>query len=323
METGSIMSINVSCKKGKRKYPIIDKTVKINFDGILTDAHYKNKNREISILTEEDFIEFKNKASMKADFGIFAENLDIKGIKLRNIQLLDKIKLGNDVMLEVTQIGKKCHGDGCPISKQTGGYCVMPIFGVFCRPIKTGNISIGDNVLVIRRKINLKIILLSDRVYKNEMKDTSLEFAMEVIEKFFYSKKWDCIIETKIIPDDVEILNNELENSEKYSVIFTIGGTGISNRDITPETVLNKCSKVIPGIMENIRNKYSDKNKNVLLSRSVSCIFGSNTQVYTLPGNKNAVNEYLTEILPLVEHIKFLLDDVNIHEYRGNCKKLT
>lgn len=83
----------------------------------------------------------------KLNFGEFAENITTEGITLYTMKPGDRLKIA-DVELEVTQIGKKCHGDGCAIFSQVGK-CVMPKEGVFAKVIHPGRIKPEDEVIYI------------------------------------------------------------------------------------------------------------------------------------------------------------------------------
>jgi len=61
------------------------------------------------------------------------------------VRVGDRLKLGDSVLVEITQIGKKCHNDGCAIKKATGD-CIMPREGLFARVIEPGRVSRGDGV---------------------------------------------------------------------------------------------------------------------------------------------------------------------------------
>ena len=92
---------------------------------------------------------------------------------------------------------------------------------------------------------------------------------------------------------------------EKSDFVFTTGGTGISPTDITPETVKPLLQREIPGIMENIRQKYGATNPAALLSRSVAGQSGDSL-IFTLPGSVKAVQEYLAEICTSLEHLVYM-----------------
>lgn len=149
---GEIFSLNISSRKGTSKYPIEEAYIEKGF-GVRGDAHYGFYHRQVSLLSWED-IEKQNSLLRKNNFNIklkpgdFAENITTKGVKLSSLKLGDKIKVGSDVFLEVTQIGKKCH-DLCEISKKIGN-CIMPRQGIFTRVLRGGWVKKGDTVLVLR-----------------------------------------------------------------------------------------------------------------------------------------------------------------------------
>ena len=80
------------------------------------------------------------------NFGEFGENLVVQGIELHTLPIGQLIQLG-DVILEVTQIGKKCH-DKCQIYYQVGE-CIMPKNGIFTKVIKGGRVKVGDECNLI------------------------------------------------------------------------------------------------------------------------------------------------------------------------------
>ena len=84
----------------------------------------------------------------KIEYGEFAENITTKGLVLYEMKPGDIIKIGKDAVMEVTQIGKKCHGDGCAIYT-AAGRCVMPKEGIFCKVITNGNITANDEIIYL------------------------------------------------------------------------------------------------------------------------------------------------------------------------------
>lgn len=158
------------------------------------------------------------------------------------------------------------------------------------------------------------IITLSDRASRGEYEDLSGPLVKEMIEEFFRSIKTGCNITGELIPDEMEMLRNQvLSSSERYHIIFTTGGTGIGPRDITVETITPLLTKEIPGVMEYIRVKYGSEKPNALLSRGVAGLIGR-TLIYTLPGSVRAVKEYMTEIIKTMEHTLQMLYDIDSHQ---------
>jgi len=137
-----ISGINISEKKGTTKKPV--NAVNINKSGIIGDAHAGDWHRQISLLGRESIDSFMEKANRKIEPGEFAENIILEGIDFTTIKVSDRFQV-NDVILEVTQIGKTCHGEGCPIFIAVGD-CVMPREGVFAKVIQEGKIKNGDKV---------------------------------------------------------------------------------------------------------------------------------------------------------------------------------
>lgn len=144
MSKGKLKAICISEKKGTEKHPV--ETAVINEKGIAGDAHAGDWHRQISLLSYDIVEKFKNdNPQVKISDGAFGENLLIQGIDLCKACIGDRIKIG-EVELEITQIGKECHGDGCTIFRAVGK-CIMPKTGLFSKVIRTGTIKSGDEVI--------------------------------------------------------------------------------------------------------------------------------------------------------------------------------
>jgi len=135
-----VVSVNISEQKGTTKTPC--ESITLNNEGVMKDAHAGNWHRQVSLLAEESIVKFEKILGRKIEFGEFAENITTTGIVLFKLIPGQKLNIGNTV-LEVTQIGKKCHGDNCQIF-QAVGKCVMPKEGIFCKVVQQGQIKPGD-----------------------------------------------------------------------------------------------------------------------------------------------------------------------------------
>jgi len=142
---GKILAVCRSEKKGTVKTEIKEGLLIKDF-GLEGDAHAGKWHRQISLLGVESINKMQGKG-FEINFGDFAENLTIEGIVLHQLPLGTKIKAGENVLLEVTQIGKECH-HGCEIRKKIGD-CVMPLEGIFTRVLKTGTVKVGDEIEVL------------------------------------------------------------------------------------------------------------------------------------------------------------------------------
>jgi len=305
-----ILSVNISAQKGTVKRPVDEIT--LNHNGVMADAHSGPWHRQVSLLGKESFDRFSLQAGRQLAFGEFAENITTEGIELVKTSPLDRF-VGDDVELEITQIGKECHGSSCAIFKEVGN-CVMPKEGIFARVIRQGSLKPGDELEYVPRLLRFQVITLSDRASRGEYEDRSGPRVVELLNHHFDARPRNIEVETIIIPDDAANLSILLEKAsyEEIDVLITTGGTGIGPRDITVETVRPMLDKEIPGIMEMIRVKYGASKPNALLSRGVAGLMGD-TLVYTLPGSVKAVNEYMEEILKTLEHLIYMRHGLDVH----------
>jgi molybdopterin adenylyltransferase len=305
-----ILSVNISEKKGTIKAPVSE--IELTSRGVLNDAHAGDWNRQVSMLGRESIAKFEKENHRTIRFGEFAENITTEGLMLYQMHPLDRFICG-DVELEVTQIGKECHGTSCAIFKEVGN-CVMPKEGIFCRVIRPGKLKAND-ILEYHPKIySIHVITLSDRASRGEYEDRSGPEVIAHIAEFFENSRRPFNIRHSIIPDEpAELKKLLLEPPGKgYDLVFTTGGTGTGPRDLTPDVIKPLLDKEIPGIMEMIRLKFGASKPNALVSRSIAGVMGS-TLVFALPGSVRAVQEYMTEIKPLLDHLVAMLHRLDNH----------
>ena len=143
-----VLAICISKHKGTLKNEVNEAKFIEEF-GIEGDAHAGKWHRQVSLLAFEKIDEFRKKGG-DVDFGAFGENLVIEGIELNKLPVGQRITVGEEVLLEVTQIGKECH-DKCAIYYQVGE-CIMPKNGIFTRVLKGGKVKVGDECKLIGDK---------------------------------------------------------------------------------------------------------------------------------------------------------------------------
>ena len=141
-----VTAVNISREKGVRKesVPYIDLKLR---HGIVGDAHAGDWHRQISLLADESVDTMRKACPIELDAGIFAENINTRGITLKTLPVGTHRRVG-ETELEVTQIGKQCHND-CAIKKATGK-CVMPTEGIFAVVVKEGRVRAGDTIEVLK-----------------------------------------------------------------------------------------------------------------------------------------------------------------------------
>lgn len=142
-----VEAVCISSKKGVVKKEEQEVTLRADY-GIEMDAHAGPWHRQISLLAGESIDQVKE-AMPSLKNGAFAENIITRGIDLTAVAIGDRLQLGTKAVIEITQIGKECHNNGCAIKKLTGD-CIMPREGLFAKVISGGNIKAGDIVKVVQ-----------------------------------------------------------------------------------------------------------------------------------------------------------------------------
>lgn len=296
---GIIKAICISEKKGTLKMPVQEAELIPNH-GIKNDAHAGNWHRQISLLSDEKIQAFKEKVP-GIRYGAFGENLVTEGYDLRNIPVGTKFRIGNDIIIQMTQIGKNCHTK-CAISKQTGE-CIMPREGVFARVLKGGVIHTGDSIEELpfdpETPFTAAIITLSDKGFAGEREDKSGPMLAGMVRQHGYE-----VVEQLLLPDGIERLSAELirlADQRQVNLILTTGGTGFSQRDLTPEATEKVCQRMAPGIPEAMRYASLKITPKAMLSRETAGI-RNRSLIINLPGSPKAARENLEAVLPALDH---------------------
>lgn len=141
---GKVISTNISEIRGIQKHNV-GKVKLIEDYGIENDAHAGKWHRQVSLLSHEKIEAFRAKGAEVKD-GAFGENIVVSGIDFKSLPVGTRFKC-NDVILEMTQIGKECH-HGCEIFQKMGE-CIMPREGVFAKIIQGGEIAVGDEMTIL------------------------------------------------------------------------------------------------------------------------------------------------------------------------------
>lgn len=139
----TIVAVCSSKAKGTRKKSVNEGLLREDY-GLVGDAHADCcSHRQVSLLAQES-IDKMLSLGVNVGPGDFAENITTEGIDLVSLSIGTRISIGEDVQLEVTQIGKECHTP-CAIYRQAG-VCVMPTEGIFTRVVCGGVVKVGDQL---------------------------------------------------------------------------------------------------------------------------------------------------------------------------------
>ncbi|MEW5921957.1 MAG: MOSC domain-containing protein [Bacillota bacterium] len=142
---GTVIAVCRSENKGERKKDY-GEGVLVPGHGLQDDAHAGPWHRQVSLLALESIDKMREKG-LAVNPGDFAENITTQGLLLNALPVGTRLQVGDDVLLEVTQIGKVCH-DRCAIYYQAGD-CVMPREGIFAQVLQGGSVKTGDAIIVL------------------------------------------------------------------------------------------------------------------------------------------------------------------------------
>jgi molybdopterin adenylyltransferase len=143
------------------------------------------------------------------------------------------------------------------------------------------------------------ILVISDKGWRGERPDKSGQTAKEVISQLRID-----ILKYEVVPDEADVISGRLRewcDEGGLDLVLTSGGTGLSDRDVTPEATLAVVDKVIPGLTEAMRMETMKRKPEAILSRAVAGSRG-NCLIINLPGSPKAVQECLEVVLPVLPH---------------------
>ncbi|HEX5905055.1 MAG TPA: bifunctional molybdenum cofactor biosynthesis protein MoaC/MoaB [Candidatus Nitrosocosmicus sp.] len=174
--------------------------------------------------------------------------------------------------------------------------------------------GIGDFREEFKENLYAAVLTISDSRDKNQ--DKSGRLIIEALKKYGFT-----IVDYKIIPDEREIIENELitfSDKKNVNIIITTGGTGASPRDVTPEATKKILDKELSGIVENLRLYGQKRTPLSMLSRGVAGIRG-NTIIVNMPGSAAAVSQSLNALFPGIMHIfKVISGQEHQHQHQHN-----
>ncbi len=142
-----VVAVCRSERKGTRKERCEEVELLVNW-GVEGDAHAGPWHRQISLLADERYEEARARWGLEVTHGDFAENLATRGVDLECLPVGTCLEIGPTALLEITQIGKKCHS-GCEIARETG-HCIFPDHGIFARVLRAGAVRPGDVIRIAR-----------------------------------------------------------------------------------------------------------------------------------------------------------------------------
>ncbi len=150
-----------------------------------------------------------------------------------------------------------------------------------------------------RNDLKAAVIVCSDTIAAGQKEDKAGKAIVEKLENYQVE-----IIDYGVIPDEAQVIEQRfLQHCDKGTdlVIFT-GGTGLSSRDITPDTIAPLLDREMPGVMEAMRSYGQDRTPFSMLSRGVAGV-KDETVVLTLPGSTKGASESMDAVFPSLLHV--------------------
>jgi gephyrin len=151
------------------------------------------------------------------------------------------------------------------------------------------------------------ILTVSDRGAAGVYEDK----AGPVIRRIVEDELGGLVVESTIVSDELEVIKDTLlawVDQKQLDLVFTTGGTGFAQRDVTPEATRRVLEKEAPGLVFAMLRDSLEITPHAMLSRMVAGI-RNRTLIVNLPGSPKAVKENLTSILPALPHAVQLLQD--------------
>jgi len=153
------------------------------------------------------------------------------------------------------------------------------------------------------------VVTVSDSCARGERDDLSGPAVAQLLRKKEFS-----IVGTEIVPDELPAIQNAiLLWVEEARLVVTTGGTGIAERDVTPEATRAVCNRLLDGIAERMRLEGAKKTPFAALSRGV-CGVRAKSLVLNLPGSPKGAVESLEAVIDLLPHALQLLSGNAEHE---------
>jgi len=274
--------------------------------GIDGDAHAGAESRQLSILSEMSLSKMEMEG-ISTSPGCCGENIDIAGdIELHTLIPGVKLKLGKSAVVVITEIGKD-NSDGHADNVIRNN--IFPREGVFAEVRTGGEVKPDDQVEILRDTgFTAGVLTVSDSASRGVYSDESGPALIELLlGKGFLPARY------AVVPDEVPEITEKLRSwcdDGSLDVLFTAGGTGFSERDVTPEATGMVCEREVPGIPEMIRQKSAVTVESAWLSRARAGI-RKRTLVINLPGSRKASVECAGFALPLLDHaLKILRGDI-------------
>ena len=290
---GRVIAVCISEAKGTQKKNI-HRAEFIEDWGIRNDAHAGKWHRQVSLLSHEKIEAFRARGAQVED-GAFGENLVVEGIDFSSLPV-GTIFRCNDVVLELTQVGKKFH-HGCEIFQKMGD-CIMPREGVFTKVLHGGFISEGDEMTVEHKKNKILTFSYDDGVTQ----DVRL---IELFHKYHMKATFNLNSgllgqENELVRDGVRISHNK---NKPEDVRFIYDG-----HEVAAHTLTHPLLTQIEDVQEIIRQVEEDRIK-------LSDLCGYEVIGMAYPGGGVNYNDHVSDVIRKHTGIRYARITCSSHSF--------
>jgi molybdopterin adenylyltransferase len=151
-------------------------------------------------------------------------------------------------------------------------------------------------------KLTAAVLTISDSCHRGQRTDLSGPRLGQVLRENNFE-----VVETRVLPDEEMGIAQALRYlAQNVRFIVTTGGTGIAQRDVTPEATRKVCSRLLDGVSELMRAEGAKQTRFAALSRGLCGTIGT-AMVLNLPGNPDGAEQSLRSVLHLIPHALDLL----------------
>ena len=146
------------------------------------------------------------------------------------------------------------------------------------------------------------VLTVSDSSARGERADISGPALVKSLEKNGFQ-----VVATQVVPDDRTHIENALmQLAEKAQLVVSTGGTGVAERDVTPEATRAGCERLVEGVVERMRSEGAKKTPLAALSRGV-CGLRGKSMMLNVPGSPKGAVESLEAVIDILPHALKLL----------------
>ncbi|HSA94261.1 MAG TPA: MogA/MoaB family molybdenum cofactor biosynthesis protein [Terriglobales bacterium] len=152
------------------------------------------------------------------------------------------------------------------------------------------------------------VLTVSDSAARGERRDLSGPAVAEALRRKGFE-----VVAVEIAPDERTTIENALMRlAARVRLVVTTGGTGLAERDVTPEATRAVCERLVDGLSERMRLEGARKTPMAALSRGL-CGTRGQSLVVNLPGNPAGATDSLAAIVDLLPHALELLAGDTAH----------